>query len=65
MVILERERERERAQLDVAKLVRLPNGDHEVMGLTRTFIPQWHLVNMYEVSNKEVRELTFKLMTCA
>ena len=35
---IERERERERdAQMDVAQLVRLPNGDQVVMGSTPTF----------------------------
>ena len=30
-------REKERAEIDVAQLVRLPNGDQEVMGSTPTF----------------------------
>ena len=31
------ERERERVQMDVAQLVRLPNGNQEFMGSTPTF----------------------------
>ena len=32
-----KERKRERAQMDVAQFVRLPNGDKVVMGSTPTF----------------------------
>ena len=37
ITILERGMENERAWMDVAPLVRLPNGDHVVKGSTPTF----------------------------
>ena len=65
----EREREgRERARMDVAQLVRLPNRDQVVMGSTPTFhsgstVASSELRDIYEVYNREVRKLGFEPKT--